>query len=36
VVAAQLADQIYPLDGIGSEMVRRVSVRRHLASAVHA
>jgi two-component system chemotaxis response regulator CheB len=36
VVAAQLADQIYPLDAIGSEMVRRVSERRHLASAVHA
>ncbi len=33
VVAARLADHIYPLDGMGPEVVRRVSMRRVLASA---
>jgi two-component system chemotaxis response regulator CheB len=31
VVAASLADRTYPLGGIGSEVVRRVSIRRDLA-----
>jgi two-component system chemotaxis response regulator CheB len=35
VVAAQLADQIYPLDGMSDEMERRVSVRRQRAIAAH-
>ena len=34
VVAASLTDRIYPLDGIGPEVVRRVSMRR--ASAIAA
>jgi two-component system, chemotaxis family, protein-glutamate methylesterase/glutaminase len=33
VVAANLADRIYPLAGIGAEVVRRVSMRRALATA---
>jgi two-component system, chemotaxis family, protein-glutamate methylesterase/glutaminase len=33
VVAASLADRIYPLAGIGPEVVRRVSARRALAAA---
>jgi two-component system chemotaxis response regulator CheB len=33
VVAANLADRIYPLAGIGPEVVRRVSMRRALAMA---
>lgn len=33
VVAAQLADHIYPLDGIAAETVRRVSMRRAMAKA---
>lgn len=33
VVSASLADRIYPLAGIGPEVVRRVSVRRALAAA---
>jgi two-component system, chemotaxis family, protein-glutamate methylesterase/glutaminase len=33
VVAANLADRIYPLDGMGPEVVRRVSMRRAFASA---
>jgi two-component system chemotaxis response regulator CheB len=33
VVNASLADRIYPLAGIGPEVVRRVSVRRALAAA---
>jgi two-component system chemotaxis response regulator CheB len=33
VVAASLADRIYPLSGIASEVVRRVSMRRALAAA---
>jgi len=33
VVAANLADRIYPLTGIGPEVVRRVSMRRALAAA---
>ena len=33
VVAANLADHIYPLAGIGAEIVRRVSMRRALAMA---
>ena len=36
VVAASLADQIHRLDGMASEVVRRVLVRRNVASAVHA
>jgi two-component system, chemotaxis family, protein-glutamate methylesterase/glutaminase len=32
VVAADLADRIYPLDGMGREVVRRVSRRRAFAS----
>jgi two-component system chemotaxis response regulator CheB len=36
VVAASLADRIYALAGIGPEVVRRVSVRRALATAGHA
>ena len=35
VVAANLADRVYPLDGIGAELVRRVSMRRPLAMAAH-
>ena len=35
VVAASLADRIYPLGGIGREVVRRVSMRRAFASAAH-
>ncbi len=31
VVAARLSDRIYPLDGIGPEVVRRVSMRRAFA-----
>jgi two-component system chemotaxis response regulator CheB len=34
VVAARLTDRIYPLDSIGPEVVRRVSMRR--ASAIAA
>jgi len=33
IVAAHLTDRIYPLDCIGPEVVRRVSMRRSLASA---
>lgn len=33
VVAANLADRIYPLDGMGPEVMRRASVRRAFASA---
>ncbi len=33
VVAASLADRIFPLSGIASEVVRRVSMRRALAAA---
>jgi two-component system, chemotaxis family, protein-glutamate methylesterase/glutaminase len=33
VVAASLADGIYPLGGIASEVVRRVTMRRGLAVA---
>ncbi len=33
VVAASLADHIFPLSGIASEVVRRVSMRRALAAA---
>jgi len=36
VVAASLADRIYPLTGIGPEVVRRVAVRRALAAAGRA
>jgi two-component system, chemotaxis family, protein-glutamate methylesterase/glutaminase len=36
VVAAGLADRIYPLAGIGPEVVRRVSVRRALATLATA
>ena len=36
VVAASLADRIYPLAGIGPEVVRRVSVRRALAAAARS
>jgi two-component system chemotaxis response regulator CheB len=36
VVAAQLADHMYPLDGIAAETVRRVSIRRALAKASQA
>jgi two-component system chemotaxis response regulator CheB len=36
VVSSQLADHIYPLDGIAAEIVRRVSLRKPLAGAVHA
>ncbi|HLX84020.1 MAG TPA: chemotaxis response regulator protein-glutamate methylesterase [Terriglobales bacterium] len=36
VVAANLADRIYPLGGIGAELVRRVSIRRSLAMAAMA
>jgi two-component system chemotaxis response regulator CheB len=36
VVAAQLADHMYPLDGVAAEMVRRVSMRRTVAKASHA
>jgi two-component system chemotaxis response regulator CheB len=36
VVTAGLADRIYPLAGIGPEVVRRVSVRRALAAAGRA
>jgi len=36
VVAASLADRIYPLAGIAPEVVRRVSMRRALASAAHS
>jgi two-component system, chemotaxis family, protein-glutamate methylesterase/glutaminase len=35
VVAARLADHIYPLDGMGPEVVRRVAMRRALADAAH-
>jgi two-component system chemotaxis response regulator CheB len=35
VVAASLADHIYPLDGMGPEVVRRVAMRRALAGAAH-
>jgi two-component system chemotaxis response regulator CheB len=35
VVLAGLADRVYPLAGIGPEVVRRVSVRRALATAGH-
>jgi two-component system chemotaxis response regulator CheB len=33
VVAASLADRIYPLGGIAPEVVRRVAMRRTLAAA---
>jgi Chemotaxis response regulator containing a CheY-like receiver domain and a methylesterase domain len=33
VVAAQLADHSYPLDGIAAETARRVSMRRSMAKA---
>ncbi len=33
IVAARLTDRIYPLDGIGPEVVRRVTMRRALAGA---
>jgi two-component system chemotaxis response regulator CheB len=33
VVAANLADHIYPLGGIAPEVVRRVSMRRAFATA---
>jgi two-component system, chemotaxis family, protein-glutamate methylesterase/glutaminase len=36
IVAAQLADSICPLKGIGAEIVRRVSVRKQIANIVHA
>jgi two-component system chemotaxis response regulator CheB len=36
VVSSQLADHIYPLDGIAAEIVRRVSLRKPRAGAVHA
>jgi two-component system chemotaxis response regulator CheB len=36
VVAAQLADHMYPLDGVAAEMVRRVSMRRNITRASHA
>jgi len=36
VVAAQVADHIYPLDRIGLEALRRVSMRRSFANAVLA
>ena len=36
VVAAQLADGIYPLNRVAAEIVRRVSARRTLAKASHA
>ncbi len=36
VVAAQLAEHMYPLDGVAAEMVRRVSMRRNIAKASHA
>lgn len=35
VVAANLADGIFPLSDIGAEVVRRTSIRRVLASAAH-
>ena len=35
VVAARLADRIYPLGGIAPEVVRRVSMLRAFASAAH-
>jgi two-component system chemotaxis response regulator CheB len=36
VVAAQLADHMYPLDGVAAEIIRRVSMRRTVAKAGHA
>ena len=36
VVSSQLADHIYPLDRITAEIVRRVSLRKPIAGAVHA
>ena len=36
VVAAQLADHVYPLEGVAAEMVRRVSMRRTMAKASRA
>ena len=36
IVASQLADHAYPLSSIAAEVVRRVSVRRLIAGAVHA
>jgi two-component system chemotaxis response regulator CheB len=35
VVAANLADHIYPLGGIAPEVVRRVAMRRGIAIAAH-
>jgi two-component system, chemotaxis family, protein-glutamate methylesterase/glutaminase len=35
VVAANLADGVFPLGGIGPEVVRRTSMRRALAAAAH-
>jgi two-component system, chemotaxis family, protein-glutamate methylesterase/glutaminase len=35
VVAASLADRIFPLSGIAQEVVRRVSLRRAFAAAAH-